>query len=655
MTVLGALAGTALLIAILTSGVSGSFATNLMPNAKLNLTKTAALTEDTPQVAASGSNVYVVWRSYDSSDQEQARVFFVKSRDSSKTFESAIHFDTPGVLVSEPKLAAVGPHVYVAWGQYDSTTDVTTSYISVSHDYGDTFSEPLKLKQMARLEEIQLAAVGSDVYVGWTADSDPVDGYMTAFYVVKSHDFGFAFSFPVLATGIQPEVNLVEMMADADNLYIAWDGRIDDGTPSNSDPFEILFVRSTISGVVFEAPINLSNNEDLSSGPVLRYSDNNVYVAWLDETEPGNPKVAISANYGGSFDTVRRLPNLAPDHLSQFVDLSADGSNLYAAWHDGNVGSSIQSSADGGVTFSGVTNMTKFCGLMGSNYSVAFLHCIEPLPNGHESTLVRISQEGTILETVVLEESLVIEEIEAAFEGGNIYTVWHLGGDVFFQRFALAPSYGESSVPYLTERMVSISEDLNGLRIQDKDALNATDYYYIQSKFSNPFEETIYLSKVFYVVSVLDRYGIAHYVDANNYGDQTVESGDISDYAMLWFPQAPGPYTVKTFLVSDWDNPQVISNLTTLQVKVNEKIDELEEGERNNRLEVENINTVDGTVKIVFNYCDENPPYSHRAEASLSRGDHVSINAVDAYFVGIKDDKAIFRFDANGGDDFCLL
>jgi len=209
--------------------------------------------------------------------------------------------------------------------------------------------------------------------------------------------------------------------------------------------------------------------------------------------------------------------------------------------------------------------------------------------------------------------------------------------------------------PQLKEGMVSISEDFGGLRIQDKDSLNATDYYYIQAKFSNPSEEIIYLPKVFYVVSVLDQYGIAHYVDANTYGDQILEGGDISGYSIIWFPQVPGPYTVKTFLVSDWDNPQVISTLTTFQVKVNEKIDVLEEGGSNSRLEVESINTADGTVKIVFNYCDENPPYSHRGGASLRPGDYVSINAVDAYFVGMKDDKAIFRFDANGGSDICLL
>lgn len=209
--------------------------------------------------------------------------------------------------------------------------------------------------------------------------------------------------------------------------------------------------------------------------------------------------------------------------------------------------------------------------------------------------------------------------------------------------------------PYLTEGIVSISEDFGGFRIQDKNSLNATDNYFIQAKFGNASEETVYLSKVFYVVSVLDQYGIAHYVDANTYGDQTVEGGSISGYAILWFPQAPGPYTIKAFLVSDWDNPQIVSTSTTFQVRVNEKIDVLEEGERNSRLEVESINPVDGTVSVVYDYCDDNPPYSHRVEASLSPGDHVAINAVDAYFVGIKDDKAIFRFDANGGEDFCLV
>lgn len=213
----------------------------------------------------------------------------------------------------------------------------------------------------------------------------------------------------------------------------------------------------------------------------------------------------------------------------------------------------------------------------------------------------------------------------------------------------------EDVFPYLTNGQVYISEDFGGGIVRDSQSLNGTDYYFIQSNFMNSDKENKSFSQVYYVVMVLDQDGIAQLADLHTYGEKAWSGNQSSLFSGFYNPQLPGKYTIKTFLISGLDTPQVLTRVATFNVTVKEKIDKLGESQENYRLHVESIDSSNNSVKIDYNFCDEIRPFIHKANATLYVGDHVSINAADAYFMGLEDGKAVFKFVANGGSDACLI
>lgn len=210
--------------------------------------------------------------------------------------------------------------------------------------------------------------------------------------------------------------------------------------------------------------------------------------------------------------------------------------------------------------------------------------------------------------------------------------------------------------PSLTDGQVSVSINFSGSRVVDSHSLNATDYYFIHAEFSNLAEETKTILNVFHVVLVVDQNNYTDHVGLGTYGNQTVAGHGSSGFSSFWVPRAPGEYTIRTFLISGLDNPQILSPVATFHVMVKDKIDTLGEGESNDRLLVQSINLTDNSVHVIETFC-VGSSYHDEVEATLHIGEHVSIAAVDAYFLGIEGGKAIFRLEASASweSDYCLI
>lgn len=128
-----------------------------------------------------------------------------------------------------------------------------------------------------------------------------------------------------------------------DNVYVAW---YDNTLGGN----EILFSRSIDSGTTFSAYTNLSNNLGFSSFPSLA-TDNSgvVHIAWQD-TEYGSSEIlyARSADGGLTFSTPVNISNDAETSVK--VELAVDGTNIYAVWVDDS-GLWVARSTNSGATF----------------------------------------------------------------------------------------------------------------------------------------------------------------------------------------------------------------------------------------------------------------------------------------------------------------
>ncbi|MEW6603272.1 MAG: hypothetical protein AB1351_01120 [Thermoproteota archaeon] len=207
------------------------------------------------------------------------------------------------------------------------------------------------------------------------------------------------------------------------------------------------------------------------------------------------------------------------------------------------------------------------------------------------------------------------------------------------------------------EIAIALTTSRGGAQTIDNESIRATDYYEIQSNFLNPEDQPKNLSQVYFVSLVVDQYGYTQAVAMNTYGDRTIPAQTYYDFHNPWFPPSPGEYRIRTFLVSGLDPPQILTPVATTHVTVHERIELLGIGESNERIVVQNINLTDNSVDVRETFC-VGSSYHDEVEARLQVGEHVSIAAVDVYFLGMEENsKAKFRFEANSSreEDVCLI
>jgi hypothetical protein len=154
---------------------------------------------DFPQIAVSGSNVYVVWMRIGSSSSSVGTnsnntknnastgndttnendccgsgMYFRRSTDNGTTFASDINLDKNG-RSNSPQIAVSGSNVYLMWVNNDSYTEPQISF-RYSTDYGSIFSGIVvdlshTTSNAKNPHSPQIAVSGSNVYVVWASSS----------------------------------------------------------------------------------------------------------------------------------------------------------------------------------------------------------------------------------------------------------------------------------------------------------------------------------------------------------------------------------------------------------------------------------------------------------------------------------------------------
>ena len=327
---------------------------------QLSLSNNLAVDSTVPQVAAAGSNVYVVWQQNDGTGDE---IFFEGSTDNGVTFNVATG-GTPGVPGTSvnlsnnpsssvtPSVAASGTNVYVVW--QDGFNILYTN----STDNGQTFSAPaiLSTTPLTAATSPKVVAQGSNVYVTWLDDNDV--------FFDKSNDSGASFAGATNISGTgAAQLTQPQTAASGSDIYVVWQ----DTSPGNN---EILLKASNDNGVSFGTTTNLSNNVGFSQVPQITASDSNVYVVWQDDLGTVSTSDVLferSSDDGSSFNGGTPGSPGAPVNISNnsgtsaFAQLSVAGSDLYVVWQDDTYGRNqiaIISSGDNGNTFSSAKNLS---------------------------------------------------------------------------------------------------------------------------------------------------------------------------------------------------------------------------------------------------------------------------------------------------------
>jgi hypothetical protein len=238
-----------------------------------------------PKIAVSGDNVYVVW---EHTPRNNGAIYFARSTDNGATFSSSENLANNTGFNGFPQVAVSGSNVYVVW--HDAAHGI---FFARSTDNGATFSSSENLGSNTGVNGFpQVAVSGSNVFVVWhdaahgiflarSTDNGATFGSPVILYGVKNEGIGSKVFSPRITAG-----------PTSDNVYVAWySGDIVQHARVKALISDIQYIRSTDNGATFGDIVNLSNYSGWSINPQIAVSqDNNIYVVWTNNAT-GNEEI----------------------------------------------------------------------------------------------------------------------------------------------------------------------------------------------------------------------------------------------------------------------------------------------------------------------------------------------------------------------------
>lgn len=297
----------------------------------------SGLSPDDPKIAASGKSVYIVWEDRFSVDGN-IDIFFVRSTDAGATFDKPINLSNNDFDNFEPVVAASGTNVFVVW---QSAGDII--FIK-SEDLGVTFSDPLNLSDTPRPFGNPSIALTSEnnVVVAWyeTASSGNKE-----IFVISGN--GDRFGNPINVSNDDDHRSVFPSLTTAgDNVFVVWERGIrdeimlassTDGGNSFAKPINI----SNDTNDSFDAKIaagedriyvswRVESSEEVQSDKTVRLGLAGNIEKTLELREPSTLAASGSMLFYTTIEgsTIRlQRSNDFGDTLSSFTDVNTNGNS----------------------------------------------------------------------------------------------------------------------------------------------------------------------------------------------------------------------------------------------------------------------------------------------------------------------------------------
>jgi len=307
-----------------------------------------------PKINASGSKLYVAWEEEDGSFDPQ--VFFANTTDNGSTTFTKEDLSGSTVPSITPDIAISGSNVYVVWEEQE-VADSEIFFTNSTND-GETFDSagPFNLSSDTDTSDSpRIAASGNNVYVTWFNDTSTIDtiGFR------ESTNGGSSFN-PAKSLGDTTDVSPnLQIAANGNNVFVVWENVTNTIT-------NIAFANSTDAGNTFDpdGPFNLSNTPGISVRPQIAVSGSNVYVAWEDLTDgDADILLRVSTDSGSSFGSIINMSSNTG--TSDNPKIVASGNDIHVAWQDTTTGTAdifFRSSPDSGSTFCSFINLANEVG-----------------------------------------------------------------------------------------------------------------------------------------------------------------------------------------------------------------------------------------------------------------------------------------------------
>lgn len=335
--------------------------------------------------------------------------------------------------------------------------------------FGQSFEAPINLTSVTHGAECQSIKVsGNNVYVAW---SDHAIGGGDILFR-RSVDGGSNFGITQDLSSSTGHSACPKIAVTESNVYVVWNEQ-----GSDIGTFDVFFRKSSNGGETFGPIKNISHNSGDSSFPSIASLGTRVYLAWDDDTLPGDFMTFFSRSpdSGTSFGPVKNLVK-PPINEALNAEVAVSGHTVYVVW-TGNAGDLNQVymrvSDDGGNNFGSTKNISNNkvdsgrASLRASENNV-YIAWQSQVQGGNEDIIFRKStNKGSSFDSPVNISDNPSRSLDplVSISGNTVYIVWTDGepnSDILFRRSInkgtafdplknLSNNSGESSDPFLTK------------------------------------------------------------------------------------------------------------------------------------------------------------------------------------------------------------
>jgi N,N-dimethylformamidase beta subunit-like protein len=324
-----------------------------------------------PEITASANNVYVVW---ENTPDNNGQIFFSKSSDGGSTFSSPINLGNNTGFSGDPHIAvSKSNYVYVVWHNVGNGISFRRS-----SNGGNTFDKVINLSNNNSLSFQPQIAISNKydnyIYVVW--DENHFYNGQSRQRHHPNYDIVFRKSVDRGETFEDKSINLVNnssgisaflrLATSQSNVYALWTNVT--AVPGNVLT-DIVFAKSFDNGNKFDKATDINNYTGWSFDPQLAVFGNNVYVVWNEDQHGKNGDIMFrrSNNNGTTFENkITNLSNSTGETLDNSFDHKIivaqskknNVNDINVVWN-GNNGTYLRSSINGGNTFDKVANLSN--------------------------------------------------------------------------------------------------------------------------------------------------------------------------------------------------------------------------------------------------------------------------------------------------------
>jgi len=268
-----------------------------------------------PSVAASGSNVFVVWSDGRPPAGNGYQIYYKVSRNNGASWsaDSRVSSDTSSTKVN-PSVAFSGSNVQVVWADGRGPNEI---YYRGSPDYGTTWGSEVRLSYGSSTATWpSVATSDSNVYVVW---SDLRSGGWEVYYNRSSNN-GLSWVGDTRLPDVPKTQENSAVSASGSTVHVVW-------TDWRDGVYEIYYKRSTDNGVSWGSDKRLTYNSGVSLYPSISTNGSTVEVVWQT-----NNDVAIlskrSTDGGVTWGPDTRLTT------GMYQSVSVSGTTTHVVWCD---------------------------------------------------------------------------------------------------------------------------------------------------------------------------------------------------------------------------------------------------------------------------------------------------------------------------------